>query len=124
MWQRKTTGFSVGVPAARDAHDEVHLAGIGSEQVHVVGRKTGIEEALLHGRGRGGHVARGRIRGVDLDEFLENCAGQCPVIGAGSGQRALGKGGRDGAYGKGKDGKGAGKVASTHERIVSPRCRT
>ena len=56
------------------AHDEVLLAVVGAEQLHVRGGKAGVEETLLHGFGRGGDAAD-RVGGVDLDELAEDIDG-------------------------------------------------
>ena len=39
-----------GLACRMNANDEILLAWIGAEQVHVFGREAGIEKALLHGR--------------------------------------------------------------------------
>ena len=64
-----------GRACGADADHEVLLVRVGAEQVHIVGRESGVEKALLHGVGCGGHVALGRVGGVDLDELLEDGAG-------------------------------------------------
>ena len=73
--------------------------------MHVFGRKARVEKTLLHGRGRRGHVALGRVGGVDLDELLEDLAGLGAVCRGRGGQRVLGmSGGKPGGLrGRGRD---------------------
>ena len=73
-----------------NADDQVLLVRVGAEQLHVFGRKAGIEEALLHGLGAGGHAALRSVGGVDLDELLENVAGFGAVAARGRGDAGLG----------------------------------
>ncbi len=61
--------------AARMRTTRFCLLCVGTEQMHVVWREAGIEKALLHGLGCGGHAALRSVGGVGLDELLEDVAG-------------------------------------------------
>ena len=102
------------------ADDEIHLARIGPQQLHVFRRKPGVEEALLHRCGGGGHVALGRIGGVDFDQLLEDRV-RLGAVGFRCGrQSALRNGGHSKASGEGKCAGQGKKVEAVHERIL--RC--
>ena len=89
-------GFGAG--AAGDADDEVHFAGVGAEEMDVRGGETGVEEALLHGRGGGGDVAFCRVGGVDFDELAEDVFGEGAVF-----RRGGGDGLCEGGWGSGEE---------------------
>ncbi len=70
---KKKDGLFCRRSGSAEADYEILLALIGPEQANVLGRETSVEEAPLHGRGRGGDIALRRVSGVDLDEFFEDC---------------------------------------------------
>ena len=83
------------------ADNEIHLARIRPDQMHVVCRESCIKKALLHGLRGGRHVALGRVGGVDFDELLEDLACFCAFGGRSGGQRTLGKCGQEKEDGSG-----------------------
>ena len=60
-----------GLACGANAHHEILFTRVRPEQAHVLRREAGIQEALLHGDRRIGHVASRRISGIDFDELLE-----------------------------------------------------
>ena len=63
--------------AAVQPDDQVLLAIVRPQDLHVAVGKSGVAKALRHGLGSGGHVAH-RIRGIDFDQLLENIVGKLP----------------------------------------------
>src|ERR1039457_4721643 len=76
------------------ADHEVALAGDGGEDVDIAFRKSGGAEASGHGFG-GARVVAGGIGGIDLNELLEDLAGE-PLGGGLGGGGGGGGGGRGG----------------------------
>ena len=69
-----------------EADYEVLFSRVGAEQVDVLRREAGVEEALLHGGCSRGDIAGRGIGGVDLDELFEDCAGESAVFRADGGK--------------------------------------
>ena len=55
-----------------NAYNEILLARIRPQQMHIVCRKARIQKSLLHRRGGRRHIAQRCVRRVDLDKLLEN----------------------------------------------------
>ena len=74
------------------ADDQILLAVVGAEQLHVRGGKAGVEESLLHGFGCCGDAAD-RVGGVDLDELAKDvdCLFVVGVSGLGADERGTGR---------------------------------
>jgi len=69
-----------GLTGGTQADDEVLFARIWPQQMHVLRRKSCVKEPLPHRRGGRGHVAPGRVRGIDLDELLEDLPRQGAIL--------------------------------------------
>ena len=63
--------------AAMEAHHQVFLAVVRSENVKIALRKAGVPETLRHRLRSRGHVAH-RVRGVDFDQLFEDVMGKLP----------------------------------------------
>ena len=63
------------LPGSVQADDYILLAIVWSTDVNVFIRKAGRTKSLRHGLRCGGHITD-RIRGVDLNQLLENVMGQ------------------------------------------------
>src|ERR1041385_2566081 len=62
----------LGRSAPMQPYYEVLFVGKGAKHLNVFGRKSSVAKTCGHGFSRGGHVAGGRISGINLNEFLEN----------------------------------------------------